>query len=58
MHWPFFEAWFLLRDPALELRIDKNPLSEDVRKQLPGLAVALKRFPKSVRLFYIFIYLA
>jgi hypothetical protein len=53
MRWPFFEAGFLLRDPALDSRIDKNPLPEDVRKQLPGLAVALgelKRFPTRVRL--------
>jgi hypothetical protein len=31
MRWPFFEACFLLRDPALDSRIDKNPLPEDVR---------------------------
>jgi hypothetical protein len=58
MRWPFFEAGFLLRDPALDSRIDKNPLPEDVRKQLPGLAVALgelKRFPTRVRFFSIFL---
>jgi hypothetical protein len=56
MRWPFFEAWFLLRDPVLDSRINKNPLPEDVRKQLPGLELGeLKRFPTRVRLFYIFL---